>query len=104
MSSTPRRTCVDSRTAASRAPVATAAGCAAAGGTVPSNTPPQKNVVLTNLLQQFAQGIPGLPGGPVLPPVPPPIVIWQPKNGLTVTQNGTSLKSNWSCPVFKSRR
>ena len=34
-------------------------------------TPVQQNVVLTNLLQQLSNGIPGLPGGPVLPPPAP---------------------------------
>ena len=46
-------------------------------------TPAQQNVVLTNLLQQFANGIPGLPGGPVLPPPAPPVLNWVTKNGIT---------------------
>ena len=50
---------------------------------VTTNTPAQQNAVLTNLLQQLANGIPGLPGGPSLPPPPPPVLTWLEKDGIT---------------------
>ena len=50
---------------------------------VTTNTPAQQNAVLTNLLQQLANGIPGLPGGLSLPPPAPPVLTWVEKNGIT---------------------
>ena len=48
-----------------------------------TNTQGQQNAVLTNLLQQLANGIRGLPGGPLLPLTPPPVLTWLAKDGIT---------------------
>ena len=54
-----------------------------------ATTPAQQNVILTNLLQQFVNGIPGLPGGPVLPPPAPLVLNWVTKNGITGPEHKT---------------
>ena len=74
--------CSGSTTTTAFATAASAAGCAAN-----VNTQAQQNVVLTNLLQQLANGIPGIHGRPTLPLVPPPIIHCKPKYGITVIQN-----------------